>query len=49
MKDLGFLDPAAYSVSTNKEEIFSFFKKSSLLEQAECLNWPLCLLFFLFQ
>lgn len=38
MKDLGFLDLAAYSVSTDKQEILSFFKKSSLLERAECLE-----------
>lgn len=38
MKDFGFLDLAAYSVSTEQEEILSFFKKSSLLERAECLE-----------
>lgn len=38
IRDFDFLDLAAYSVSTNKEEILSFFKKSSLLERADCLE-----------
>jgi hypothetical protein len=38
MRDYGFVDLAAYSVSTNKEEILSFFKHSSLLERTECIE-----------
>jgi ABC-type phosphate/phosphonate transport system ATPase subunit len=38
IRDFDFLDLAAYSVSTNKEEILSFFKQSTLLERADCLE-----------
>lgn len=38
IRDFDFLDLAAYSVSTNKEEVLSFFKKSTLLERADCLE-----------
>jgi predicted ABC-type ATPase len=38
IKDRGFLDLAFYQVYTNEEEILNFFKKSSVLKKAECLD-----------
>lgn len=38
IKDYGFLDLAAYRVSTSKEEILDFFNHSSLLEKTDSLE-----------
>jgi predicted ABC-type ATPase len=38
IRDHGFLDLDAYHVATSKQEILDFFKRSSLLEKADCLD-----------
>ena len=38
INDKGFLDFDAYQVTAAKQELLSFFKESSLLEKADCLD-----------
>ena len=38
IRDRGFLDLEAYHVTTTKQEILDFFKRSPLLKKADCLD-----------